>query len=75
MEKSRKIQLLRETDLLSFFDESTLSKLVEENHQGKLWFETEVGKGTTFHFTRPTSSEGGNVAVTLTRPPFPYKPA
>ncbi len=29
MEKSRKIQLLKETDLLSFFDESTLSKLVE----------------------------------------------
>ena len=29
MENSRKIQLLKETDLLSFFDESTLSKLVE----------------------------------------------
>ena len=27
--------------------------IVEENHQGKLWFETEVGKGTTFHFTLP----------------------
>ena len=27
--------------------------IIEENHQGKLWFETEVGKGTTFHFTLP----------------------
>ena len=28
--------------------------IIEENHQGKLWFETKVGKGTTFHFTLPT---------------------
>ena len=28
--------------------------IIEENHQGKLWFETEQGKGTTFHFTLPT---------------------
>ena len=28
--------------------------IIEENHQGKLWFETEAGKGTTFHFTLPT---------------------
>ncbi|SVE48820.1 uncharacterized protein METZ01_LOCUS501674, partial [marine metagenome] len=28
--------------------------IVEEHHQGKLWFETEGGKGTTFHFTLPT---------------------
>ena len=27
--------------------------IIEENHQGKLWFETETGKGTTFHFTLP----------------------
>jgi signal transduction histidine kinase len=27
--------------------------IIEENHQGKLWFETESGKGTTFHFTLP----------------------
>jgi signal transduction histidine kinase len=27
--------------------------IVEENHQGKLWFETAAGKGTTFHFTLP----------------------
>ena len=28
--------------------------IIEENHQGKLWFETEEGKGTTFHFTLPS---------------------
>jgi len=27
--------------------------IIETNHQGKLWFETESGKGTTFHFTLP----------------------
>jgi two-component system sensor histidine kinase/response regulator len=27
--------------------------IIEENHQGKLWFETEVGKGTSFIFTLP----------------------
>jgi signal transduction histidine kinase len=27
--------------------------IIEENHQGKLWFETKEGKGTTFHFTIP----------------------
>ena len=27
--------------------------IIEENHQGKLWFETAEGKGTTFHFTLP----------------------
>ena len=27
--------------------------IIEENHQGKLWFETKTGKGTTFHFTLP----------------------
>ena len=25
--------------------------IIKENHQGKLWFETELGKGTTFDFT------------------------
>ena len=28
--------------------------IIEENHQGKLWFKTKPGKGTTFHFTLPT---------------------
>jgi len=27
--------------------------IIEENHNGKLWFESESGKGTTFHFTLP----------------------
>ncbi|HIJ50621.1 MAG TPA: sensor histidine kinase [Nitrospinae bacterium] len=28
--------------------------IIEENHQGKLWFETKPGKGTTLHFTLST---------------------
>ncbi|MZH02572.1 MAG: HAMP domain-containing histidine kinase [Nitrospinae bacterium] len=31
--------------------------IIEENHQGNLWFETEEGKGTTFHFTLPAPNQ------------------
>ena len=49
--------LLKDT-LTTKKDENALGLLpcksiIEENHQGKLWFETESGKRTTFHFTLP----------------------
>lgn len=37
--------------------------IIEDNHQGKLWFETEPGKGTTFHFTLPTPLLGVGPAL------------
>ncbi len=36
-----------------------ISKQIIEAHNGKIWFETEAGKGTTFYFTLPLSLQEG----------------
>ena len=32
-------------------------EIVEKNHRGRFWYDTEMGKGTAFHFTIPVSKQ------------------
>jgi len=39
-----------------------IAREVVSKHGGKIWFESELGKGTTFHFVVPTAREGASIA-------------
>ena len=36
-----------------------ISKLIIENHNGKIWFKSKLNTGTTFYFTVPIAIQEG----------------
>ena len=49
----KKILIVEDDKFLGLF----ITKNIIEAHGGRIWFESEEGKGTTFYFTLPVKEE------------------